>query len=246
MKKTLFFVLMGAMLLILSSCSEGSSAHTNETTSSTEAAEKPYNATPFIHFDLTGAEAETDDLSSYTLKYALGWKPFDKELTRIDDFSVINGLMVTYCYSEYNVSTFSDGSYTVNCCKSGYSLYNAGDYFGGIEVEGIAQKRDGITVINIIKKEADQYFYDVSACTDTRKALLEEKTIMTLDGIEYSVQPQEIILRNAEDFPEISAIGEEPTLVSLTLENISFTAYAQDAADSSASVSVAEAFVSAT
>lgn len=246
-------ILLVALITALSSCSTNKatniSAPTTTTNSSSETtasitetvieneavSEKTNEG--FVFCDYTGEAVDTENVSGYTLNYAMGWQTFGGEaLCKIDNTTIINGMAVTDVYSEYSVFPTLDG-YGVNYCEGGYSLVSAEDAFEGVSVKGILQSNGTNWILKIIREESDEYFYDISVGGILKLEESEMNSTITVGEQEFNVQPMEIIIRNADEFDEIKSLDENSVYIAdLTLEAISFNAYAQDAADSPATL----------
>lgn len=258
MKKLLCVLLFTAMAVSFSSCSADNASPTTTTiisvsettsTSITESVtenEVTHDETNkgFVFYDYTGEEVDTENVSCYTLNYAMGWQAFGGEtLHKIDNTTVINSMAVTDVYSEYSVFPTRDG-YGANYCKGGYSLVSAEDAFKGISVKGILHNNGTNWILKIIREETDEYFYDISLGGTLKQEEAEINSTITAGGQTFNVQPMEIIIRNADEFDEIENLDINSVYVAeLTLEVISFSAYAQDAADSPATLLTAVTFL---
>ncbi len=209
----------------------------------TEPEKTPEKEGGFIFQDLTGVSVDPSLVSGYSLNYALGWQPSSGELTRLDRFpeepqSPIEGMTVTDAKSEYAVLSRGGGSnpsYDVNCCQSEYFLRPADDYFGEITMEVILKRAedDSGWVVNLIKRDADEYLYNISAYSEERRAQAEAKTLAVVDGKEVRVQPFDFFLSGAEEFEEIQSLDPKSAyMASLTFSSFGFYASAQDASDS--------------
>ena len=258
MKKLLCVLLFTTIVVSFSSCSADNAAPTTTTTISvsettsasitetvTENEAVPENTNEgFVFYDCTGEAVDTENVSGYTLNYAMGWQAFSSEtLHKIDNTTIINGMAVTDVYSEYSVFPTLDG-YGVNYCEGGYSLVSAEDAFEGISVKGILQNNGTNWILKIIKEENDEYFYDISVGGTLKLEEAETNSTATIGDQSFNVQPMKIIIRNADEFDEINALDVNSVyMADLTLEAISFNVYAQDAADSPATLLTAVTFL---
>lgn len=225
------------------SVSETTSASITETVTENEAA--PESTTEsFVFYDYTGEAVDTGNVSGYTLNYAMGWQAFGGEaLFKIDNTTIINDMAVTDVYSEYSVFPTLDG-YGVNYCEGGYSLVSAEDAFEGISVKGILQSNGTNWILRIIREETDEYFFDISVGGTLKLEEAETNSTATIGEQSFNVQPMGIIIRNADEFDEINALDVNSVyMADLTLEAISFNAYAQDADDSPATLLTSVTFL---
>lgn len=253
MKRTIHYLILATLIAAISSCSACKTTSIGTTTTeiavvsseTTTTGEIVYESeiTPentnesFVFYDYTGEAVDTGNVSGYTLNYAMGWQAFGGEtLHKIDNTTIINGMAVTDVYSEYSVFPTLDG-YGVNYCEGGYSLVSAEDAFEGISVKGILQSNGTNWILKIIREETDEYFFDISVGGTLKLEEAETNSTATIGDQAFNVQPMGIIIRNADEFDEINALDVNSVyMADLTLEAISFNAYAQDADDSPATL----------
>lgn len=255
MKRIKHYLMLVTLIVTLSSCSTDKASNTaTSTITTTNSASETTTASiteavteseissentngGFVFYDYTGETVDTENVLSYTLNYAMGWQAFGGEtLHKIGNTTIINGMAVTDVYSEYSVFPTRDG-YGVNYCAGGYSLVSAEDAFEGIAVKGVLQSNGTNWNLKIIKEESDEYLFDISVGGSLKIEESETNSTITIGEQTFNVQPMEIIIRNADEFDEIKNLDANSVyMAELTLEAISFNAYAQDAADSPATL----------
>lgn len=252
MKRIIHYLTLTTLALALSSCSVNekndtavsaltttflsseTTASTTETVTENEMSSKNTN-NGFVFYDYTGEMADNQNVSSYTLDYAIGWQAFDEStLCKIDNKTTINGMAITDVYSEYSVFQAIDG-YVVNYSEGGYSLVSEKDAFEGVNVKSILKNNGTDWILKIIKEDADEYFFDISVGGSFKAEETKANSIVSVGEQIFNVQPMEIIIRNADEFVQIKNLDANSVyMAELTLEAIVFNAYAQDAADSPA------------
>lgn len=248
MKKTLWGLMFTAMAISLSSCNADVAISSPEETTAviTETVDMSSEVISegFVFYDYTGEAVDGENVSEYTLNYAMGWQAFGGEnLHRIDNTTVVNSMAVTDVYSEYSVFPTRDG-YGVNYSEGGYTLVSADDPFSGVKVKGILKNSGSNWILKIIREESDEYFFDISVGGTLKLEEAEVNSTMTVGGQTFYVQPMDIIIRNADEFDEFGSLDVNSVyMTDLILGAISFNAYAQDAADSPATLLSAATFL---